>query len=54
MRAVDCPCGEHLEGTNDIQVLDAMKEHANEEHEGEYSDVDLKVMVNTSAYDTAA
>ena len=53
MRAVDCPCGEHIEGTNDSQVLDAFKEHANEEHEGEYSDVDLKLMVDTSAYDTA-
>ena len=52
MRAVDCPCGEHLEGTNDSEVLDAAKRHAAEEHEGRYSDVDLRLLVDTAAYDT--
>jgi hypothetical protein len=53
MRAVDCPCGEHLEARTDGALFDAVKEHANEEHEGRYSDADLKVLVNSSAYDAA-
>jgi hypothetical protein len=51
MRAVDCPCGEHLEGRNDTQLLEAMKRHASDEHEGEYSDAQLRLLVDTSAYD---
>jgi hypothetical protein len=54
MRAVECPCGEHLEGMNDTALLEAAKQHANEEHEGTYSDTDLRLLVDTSAYDTAA
>jgi predicted small metal-binding protein len=52
MRAVECPCGEHLEGSNDTELLEATKRHANEEHEGTYSDVELRLMVDTGAYDT--
>lgn len=52
MRAVECPCGEHLEGANDTALLEATKQHANEEHEGTYSDTDLRLLVDTSAYDT--
>ena len=54
MRAVECPCGEHLEGANDSALLDAAKEHAAKEHEGTYTDVDLRLLVDTSAYDTGA
>ena len=53
MRAVDCPCGEYLEGRNETDLLDKAKQHANEEHEGEYSDADLRVLIDTSAYDVA-
>ena len=52
MRAVECPCGEHLEGATDAEVLEATKRHATEEHEGQYSDIDLKLLVDTAAYDT--
>jgi predicted small metal-binding protein len=52
MRAVECPCGEHLEGATDAEVLEATKRHATEEHEGQYTDIDLKLLVDTSAYDT--
>ena len=52
MRAVDCPCGEHLEGSNDAQLLDALKQHTDEDHEGQYTEPDLRVLVNTSAYDS--
>jgi hypothetical protein len=54
MRAVECPCGEHIEGSNDGQILEAMKQHATDEHEGEYSEADLRLLVNTAAYDAAA
>jgi len=52
MRAVDCPCGEHFEGATDSEVLEAAKRHVADEHEGRYTETDLKVLVNTSAYDT--
>ena len=51
MRAVECPCGEHIEATNDTQILEAVTEHANAEHEGQYSDADLRLLVTTAAYD---
>jgi len=53
MRAVECPCGEHIEGSTDSQLLETMKQHATDEHEGEYSDADLRLLVNTAAYDAA-
>lgn len=54
MRAVECPCGEHLEGKNDSELLETTKRHATEDHEGQYSDVELRLLVDTSAYDTVA
>ena len=53
MRAVDCPCGEHLEARNDSELMQAEKDHANEAHPGEYSDADLRILVDTAAYDAA-
>lgn len=54
MRAVECPCGEHLEARNDHNLLEAAKAHASEAHEGEdqYSETDLRILVDTKAYDT--
>jgi hypothetical protein len=54
MRAVDCPCGEHFEAHNDTSMLEELKKHADEDHSGEYSEADLRLMVNTTAYDAAA
>lgn len=51
MRAVDCPCGEHFEGTNDTQLVEELKKHSSDDHAEEYSDADLRLLVNTSAYD---
>jgi hypothetical protein len=34
-------------------LLDKAKQHANQEHEGTYSEVDLRVLIDTSAYDVA-
>jgi hypothetical protein len=52
MRAVECPCGEHLEGSTDAELLEAAKRHDAEDHEGRSSETDLRILVNTSAYDT--
>jgi hypothetical protein len=52
MRAVDCPCGEHLEGSTDADLLEAAKRHEAEDHEGRTPETDLKIRVTTSAYDT--
>jgi hypothetical protein len=52
MRAVDCPKdGEYLEGSNDTELLEAAKRHNQEEHPDEYSEADLRILVNTAAYD---
>lgn len=54
MRAIECPCGEPLEARNDADLMEAVKRHASSEHEGQYSDADLRVLVNTAAYDSAS
>jgi predicted small metal-binding protein len=51
MRAVDCPCGEHFEGSNDEDLLKQTRDHADQEHPGKYEDADLRLLINTSAYD---
>ena len=54
MRAVDCPCGEHLEEQNDEKLLEATRHHAEEDHPDRYQDWELRQMVTTGAYDAAA
>jgi hypothetical protein len=54
MRAVECPCGEHFEASTDAEVLVELTKHADENHPDEYSESDLRLVVNTSAYDAAA
>jgi hypothetical protein len=54
MRAVECPCGEHLEGQNDQTLFQEFRQHADTEHEGEYEDQQLRQIVTTTAYDAAA
>jgi predicted small metal-binding protein len=53
MRAVECPCGEAIEGRNDSELFETLKRHASQEHGNQYSDIDLKLRVDTAAYDTA-
>lgn len=53
MRAVDCPCGEHLEARNDTELMESVKRHNGDAHDGTYSDADLRVLVDTAAYDSA-
>lgn len=54
MRAVDCPCGEHLEARNDSELIQAAKSHASSTHGDQYSDSDIRILVDTSAYDTGS
>ncbi len=54
MRAVDCPCGEHIEADTDARVLETLKQHTDEDHPGRYDDVEIRLLVNTTAYDAAA
>jgi len=54
MRAVECPCGEHLEGSNDTELMESAKRHNDEEHADKYTEADLRLLVSTAAYDTAA
>ncbi|HEX2221835.1 MAG TPA: hypothetical protein VHK06_04865 [Candidatus Limnocylindria bacterium] len=51
MRAVDCPCGEHLTARNDGQLLEAAKAHNSSDHDNQYSETELRVLVDTAAYD---
>jgi hypothetical protein len=54
MRAVECPCGEHLEGNNDETLFQEARKHADEDHPDEYEDWQLRQLVATTAYDSAA
>ena len=54
MRAVDCPCGEHVEADTDTRLVEAVKDHADEVHPDRYQDADLRILVSTTAYDAAA
>jgi hypothetical protein len=54
MRAVDCPCGEHVEADTDSRLVDAVKDHADEVHPDRYQESDLRILVSTTAYDAAA
>lgn len=52
MRAVDCPCGEHLEARNDMELVESARSHASSAHGDQYSDTDIRILVNTAAYDS--
>ncbi len=54
MRAVDCPCGEHIEADSDQALVERLAEHANEAHPGRYEESELRLLVSTSAYNAAA
>lgn len=52
MRAIDCPCGHRLEGTDDEQLFRLAKEHVASHHpEMERTDDELRQRVEADAYD---
>ncbi len=53
MRAVDCPCGEFLEARSDADLLEVAKQHSDEAHPGRYSETELRILINTTAYNSA-
>ncbi|MBA3262559.1 MAG: hypothetical protein H0T69_08855 [Thermoleophilaceae bacterium] len=52
MRAIDCPCGHHLEDTDDEELFRLAREHVDRDHaEMESSDEQIRERVAADAYD---
>jgi MFS family permease len=52
MRAIDCPCGHHLEGTDDAELFRLAREHVDRDHpEFQRSDDELRSRIVADAYD---
>jgi MFS family permease len=52
MRAIDCPCGHHLEGADDEELVSLARQHVEEHHpEMERSDEQLRARIAADAYD---
>lgn len=49
-RALECVCGEHLEGRSDTELLEAYRVHCQSEHP-DWSEADLKAQFARNAYD---
>ena len=54
MRAIDRPCGHHLEGADDDELFRKARKHLDRDHpEMQRSDEDLRARVAADAYDVA-
>jgi predicted small metal-binding protein len=52
MRAIECPCGHHLEGADDEELVRLAREHVEAHHpEMDRSDEQLRARVAADAYD---
>jgi len=52
MRAIDCPCGHHLEGADDDERFRLAREHIDREHpERDRTDEQVRERVAADAYD---
>ena len=52
MRAIECPCGHHLEGADDDELVRLAREHIERDHpEMERTDEQLRERVAADAYD---
>jgi hypothetical protein len=52
MRAIDCPCGHHLEGADDEELFRLAREHVERDHpEMERTDDQIRERVAADAYD---
>jgi predicted small metal-binding protein len=55
MRAIDCPCGHHLEAATDEELFRLAREHLEQHHpEMERSDDQIRERVTADAYDVQA
>lgn len=52
-RALDCPCGEHLEADDDAALFEAAKRHADDKHGGDpqYSELELLAAIERDGAD---
>lgn len=51
MRAIDCPCGHHLEATDDAQLLRLCREHIADHHpDMQRTDEQIRERIATDAY----
>jgi predicted small metal-binding protein len=54
MRAVDCPCGHHLEATDDEELFRLARDHIERDHpEMDRSDEQIRQRIDADAYDLA-
>ncbi len=54
MRAIDCPCGHHLEGEDDEELFRLAREHVDRDHpEMQRTDAQLRERIAADAYDLA-
>jgi predicted small metal-binding protein len=52
VRAIECPCGHHLEGSDDEDLLRQARRHVGREHPGmQRSDEQLRERIAADAYD---
>jgi predicted small metal-binding protein len=52
MRAIDCPCGHHLEGADDDELFRLAREHVERDHpEMQRSDDQIRERIRNDAYD---
>jgi predicted small metal-binding protein len=52
MRAIDCPCGHHLEGADDDELFRLAREHINSDHpEMQRTDEQIRERVTNDAYE---
>jgi predicted small metal-binding protein len=52
MRAIDCPCGHRLEGTDDDELVRLAREHIDTDHpEMQRTDDQVRERVAADAYD---
>jgi predicted small metal-binding protein len=54
MRAVECPCGHHLEAADDEELFRLAREHIERDHpEMDRSDEQIRQRIAADAYDLA-
>ena len=52
MRAIECPCGHHLEGADDGELFRLAREHVDRDHpEMQRTDAQLRERIAADAYD---
>jgi predicted small metal-binding protein len=52
MRAIECPCGHHLEAETDDELVRLAREHVDQDHpEMERSDDEIRARVAADAYE---